>query len=183
VLASPEYRAGSTDEAGYVPKKMVTPDLLASQVEDLTGFRWTQGGWDLMKSDMVGFRTLAGGADGYYVTENADSANATILLVQERLAEAAAAYVVDEDSANRDEARLFTEIDFSETPDTNRDAMVRQIQALHLRIFGRTVAADSAEVEANLALWSDLMEVERDTTMAWTGVLSALLRDPDFLIY
>lgn len=184
VLATPEYRSGPTDAAGYVPLKMATPDLLASQIEDLTGFHWENAeGFDLIASDMRGFRTLAGGADGYYVTSNATSPNATILLVQERLAEGAAAWVVENDSLDRAAAKLFTEIDFTETPETDREAMVRQLEVLHLRIFGRRVAADGPEIEANLALWSDLYVVERDTKGAWTGLLSALLRDPDLLLY
>lgn len=177
ILADPRYRAGATDAEGYVPKKMVTADLLASQIEDLTGFRWTYGSYDMLGTDAVGVRTLAGGADGYNVTSTATTSNATLVLVQERLAEAAAAYVV----ANEPE-RLFT-IDFSETPDTNRAAMAAQVQALHLRLFGKRVAADGDEVDAALTLWSSLYAVERDGTMAWAGVLSALLRDPDLLFY
>jgi hypothetical protein len=61
--------------------------------------------------------------------------------------------------------------------------MVAQIQALHLAVLGDSVAADGEEVAANLALWSELHIVERDTRAAWAGVLSVLLRDPDFLLY
>lgn len=177
VIADPRYRAGATDEPGYVPLKMVTPDLLASQVEDLTGFRWEYGGYDLLGSDAVGFRTLAGGADGYNVTEAATSPNATLLLVQERLAEAASAYVV-----NQEPERLFT-VDFAATPETDRAAMAAQLQALHLRLYGHRVAADGEEVAGGLELWTDLYAVETDGRAAWAGVLSALLRDPDFLTY
>lgn len=177
VVSDPAYRSGSTDAAGYVPRKMLTADLLASTVADLTGFTWTYGNYDMLRNDAVGFRTLAGGADGYNVTATATSPNATLVLVQERLAEAAAAYVV----ANEPE-RLFT-VDFTETPDTARDAMVAQVQALHLRIFGNTVAADGAEVQAALDLWSSVYAVEGTTQGAWAAVLSALLRDPDFLYY
>ena len=177
ILADPRYRSGATDAEGYVPKKMVTADLLASQVEDLTGFRWTYGSYDMLGTDAVGVRTLAGGADGYNVTSTATTTNATLVLVQERLAEAASSYVV----ANEPD-RLFT-VDFSETPDTNRAAMAAQVQALHLRLFGKRVAADGDEVDAALTLWSSLYAVERDGTMAWAGVLSALLRDPDLLFY
>jgi len=177
VLADPRYRAGATDEAGYVPLKMATPDLLAAEIEDLTGFRWEYGGYDLLGSDAVGFRTLAGGADGYNVTSTATSPNATLLLVQERLAEAASAYVVNEAPE-----RLFT-VDFAATPEADRAAMAAQLQALHLRLYGHRVAADGEEVAAGLELWSSLYAVERDGKAAWAGVLSALLRDPDFLYY
>lgn len=177
VVQDPKYRSPLTDEQGYVPLKMATPDLLASQIEDLTGFRYTYGGYDMLRSDAVGFRTLAGGADGYAVTATAKSSNATIVLVQERLAEAAAWYVV-----YNEPERLFT-VDFTETPSTDHDEMVAQIQALHRRIFGKAVSAESDEVTAGLELWSALYDAQVDPKAAWAGYLSALLRDPDLLFY
>jgi hypothetical protein len=178
IVSDPMYRAPATDEQGFVPLKMATPDLLATQIEDLTGFRYTYGGYDLMRTDAVGYRTLAGGADGYNVTSTSTSPNATLMLVQERLAEASAFYTV-----NSEPQRLFASLDFTETPETNRAAMVSEIQSLHRRIFGRTVAADGEEVTAALELWSDVYAVERNARSAWAGVLSALLRDPDLLFY
>ncbi|MCP4809258.1 MAG: hypothetical protein GY884_28315 [Proteobacteria bacterium] len=181
VVQDEKYQAGATDLDGFVPKKMATADLLATQVEGLTGFSWTYGGYDLMRSDRYGYRTLAGGADGTNVTSTATSPNTTLLLVQERLSQAAAWYVAESDAQGGD--KLFTEIDFSETPDTDRDAMVRQVQALHWAVFGNRVDADGPEVEANLELWADLYAIEGSTVDAWAGVVSVLLRDPDFLFY
>jgi hypothetical protein len=186
VVDSPEYRAGATADTAAVPKKLVTPDLLESQIEDLTGFRWTYYDYDMLKSDVAGFRTLAGGVDGYTVTRSATAPNATIVLVQERLAEAASDWCVTKDTdaiAVGAEPHLFDVVDFSETPDTDRDAMIAQIQSLHRRIFGTTVAADGPEVEANLALWADLYAIDHSPVNAWKGVLTALLRDPDLLLY
>jgi hypothetical protein len=177
VMADPMYRAADSADEAYSSRKQVTPELLGSMVQDLTGFAWTYGGYDMLRTDASGFLTLAGGADGYAVTEPADSPNTTLVLVQERLAENAAWYVV-----NQDPSRLFT-VDFTETPETGKAAMVAQLQALHWRIFGTRVAAEGAEVEAGLALWSDLYAVEPDGKEAWAGVLSILLRDPDFLFY
>ena len=61
--------------------------------------------------------------------------------------------------------------------------MAAQIQDLHLRIFGKRVEADGEEVAANLALWEELYAISSDQQAAWSGLLSALLRDPDFLLY
>ncbi len=88
VVGEARYRAGDTDAKGYVPRKMATPDLLATQVEDLTGFHWTYAGYDMLRSDTVGLRVLAGGSDGNTVTQTATSPNTTLVLVQERLAQA-----------------------------------------------------------------------------------------------
>jgi hypothetical protein len=185
VLSSPEYRA-ATDEGlpgTQVPLKMATPDLLATQIEELTGLQWTRDDWELMGSDGMGFLTLSGGADGVYAVKNSTSPNTTLLLVQERLAEAAADHVVQHDLAEPAEARLFTAVDFTETPDTGREAMAAQLQALHWRIFGNRVEADGPEVTANLELWSDIHAIEADIPATWAAVLSALLRDPDLLFY
>lgn len=184
VVQSPEYRAGVTDDPLAVPSKLVTPDLLHDQIEDLTGYRWTaQGGLDLLRSEMVGYRTLAGGADGQFVTRNADRPSATLLLVQARLAEAAAEYVVRRDLRDPTQARLLTGITGEETPEIGREAMVAQIQALHLRMFGTRVAAEGPEVEANLALWQDLYTISGQQDRAWIGLVTALLRDPDLILY
>jgi hypothetical protein len=187
VIASPAYRAAT--DAGLpgtqVPLKMATPALLGTQIEDLTGFTWknTSGG-DLLQTDAMGFLTLAGGADGVYAVENSTAPNTTLLLVQERLAEAAADFVTRNDAAaDPGEARLFDLVTFEETPETGAAAMTTQIRHLHLRLFGRRVAPDGPEVTSNLALWSDLYAVDGDPVRAWSGLLSALLRDPDLLFY
>ena len=105
-----------------------------------------------------------------------------MLLVQERLAQTSAWYVTTNDSQS-DEPLLFSSIDFHETPTSSKDRMVAQIQDLHFRIFGQRVTEDSPEVEANLALWSDLFAVDGSSVNAWAGLLSVLFRDPEFLTY
>jgi hypothetical protein len=184
VVDDPNYRTGATEADGPVTLKMVTPDLLGSVVKDLTGFDWRYAGFDMLKSEMVGLRTLAGGADGYTVTANATSPNATLVLVQQRLAEAASDHAVENE---RNEAassrRLFTEIGFTETPESDGEKMRRQIRLLHQRVLGNVVEEDGPEVEANLELWQSLYAVSDDPAEAWKGLLYALLRDPDFLFY
>jgi hypothetical protein len=183
VLDDSHYRAGATETTGAVPTKLVGPDLLASQVEELTGFRWEYAGYDMLGTDLYGLRTLAGGADGRTVSASATVPNATLLLVQERLAEAAADHVVRDDlSVGIANAHLFTVV----TPDASlddRNAVTAQIQALHRSVFGRRVDADGEEVAANLGLLDDLVSVGADPQAAWTGLVAALLRDPDFLLY
>ena len=69
------------------------------------------------------------------------------------------------------------------TEEPTEPAFGEQIQALVLRILSRPVAADSAEVTELEALWRDLYAMDGDAAGAWTGVVAALLRDPDFLTY
>ena len=56
--------------------------------------------------------------------------------------------------------------------------MVAQIQSLHLRLFGNHIEPDGL-VEANLRL-ADLYEVSLTNEIV-VGLLTVLLRDPDFL--
>jgi hypothetical protein len=184
VVTSPEYLAAT--DAGLpgtqVPLKQATPSLLATQVEDLTGFRFTADGWDLLTSDAAGYLTLAGGADGAFVTRHARGPNTTLLLVQERLAEAAAEHVAAHD-LDAEAPRLFEVLSPAVHVDDDPEGAAAQLQQLHRRIFGTDVAADGPEVAANLDLWHELYAVDEAPVAAWSGVLSALLRDPDFLLY
>jgi hypothetical protein len=181
VVLSEAYR--SLDPVLGTPYKLTRPALLASQLEALTGFRLTTDGYDMMTTDTVGLRTLAGGIDGAFVTASATEVTTTMSMVYERLGQAASAAVVAHDKAYPAEARLFTEIGFTETPAQGRAAMAAQLRLLHLQLLGRTVDLEGPEIEANLTLWSALYSLDGDAAAAWSGVLSVLLRDPDFLFY
>lgn len=182
VLTSEAYKTRA-DADGQLNPKMLTPAQLGTALEDLTGFRFEYYGYDLLGSDSYGVRTLAGGVDGVYALKPAREPTATIALVHERVTQAAATYAVEHDASNRDAPHLFSEVEFTETPSSDRDAMARQVQLLHLRLFGNEVELDGQEVEANLDLWQDLYMVEGSKERAWAGVLSVLLRDPEFLFY
>lgn len=178
VMAEDAYRA--TDEEA--PWKLVTPDLYASQLEDLTGFRFTSDGRDVLTYDSFGLRTLAGGGRSVYGSASAVEPTPTGAVVVERLAQTAANHVVAADRADPENARLFT-VSFTETPTAGRDAMIAQIQVLYLRVLGQSLAADADEVTDCLTLWEDLYALDGDSGNAWAGVLTVLLRHPDFLVY
>ena len=189
VVLDPAYLAAdaaSVDGTRGAPVRMLTPDQLGASVEDITGFRWSSSDYAMLQNDLVGVRTLAGGADGATVVRTARSPSATLLLVQERLAEAAATHVATAEAALAPaERRIFTEVDGAESPEdaAGRARMAAQVQSLHRRLFGSTVAADGPEVAAALDLWAAVYAVEASPLAAWAAVLTALLRDPDFLFY
>jgi hypothetical protein len=184
VTELPVYRSADVDTERGVPYKMMTPDVLGAAVEDLTGFYWERMGRDVMRTDDQGLRSLAGGVEGILIKRASPAPGSAVVLVQEALAYEAAGYALDAEVAmDQGDRNLFTEVDFTETPDAGRDAMVAQIQRLHLLIFGNRVAEDSDEVTSGLALWEDLYAVEKDIPKAWEGVLAAYLRDPEFLLY
>jgi hypothetical protein len=99
-----------------------------------------------------------------------------MVLVQERLAEAAAAYVAANDHADPTEARLLTAEDFTAT-----SASDTRLQALVLRILSRDATED--ELTTLRDLWATLYATEGSAESAWAGVLATLFRHPDFLVY
>ena len=138
----------------------------------------------MLRSDIYGLRTLAGGTDGYTVTQNARQPNPTIILVQARLAELAAHYAVDQEiQMPMEDRHLFPHVEFSMTPTENPTDTQRQLQYLHLLVFGKSIQPDGPEIKANIDLWNRLYTIDNNTKSAWTGLLIALLRDPDFLLY
>jgi len=174
---------GRDAERAAAVRKIATPDLLASQIEDLTGYRFTVGGRDMLQTDLQGLRSLAGGVDGYTGSAPSRVPTPTMVLVQERLAQAAAWHVAASDAGLPAVQRRLLTVDFAVTPETDRAAMVDQVRRLHQRIFGLDVAVDSLEVTEALDLWSALYDVEGNAVDAWAGVLSVLLRDPDLIFY
>lgn len=179
VVSDERYRS-SVGERGGVPTKLASPSLMASQVEALTDFRLEASGYDLMETDLIGLRTLAGGADGATVSRVADTPTPTMLLVQQRLAEAAAYKLMSTDNEARQ--RLFpggVPVD----PTLGADAFAAQIQRLHLAFYGRNIPVDGAEVASNVALWNELRAVGDAPERAWADLISVLLRDPDLLLY
>ena len=188
ILSDPLYRARAADPVDSLTApnpaqmKMISTDQMASQLEALTGFRFAYYGYDMMTTDTYGLRTLAGGVDGSYVTAPATNPTSTMLLVQERLAEAAASFAVSQALLGQPPT-ILQNIGFFETPSTDYDRFVEHIQMLHLAIFGNRIAADGPEVEANIELWNQLLEVDGSITTAWEGLLSVLFRDPDFMVY
>jgi hypothetical protein len=174
IVTDPTY--GST-------RRWMVPTLLEHQIEDLTGFRWTnRGGTPLLRFDRYGLLTLSGGADGLSVTTPADGPNPTILLVQDALASATAAHVVLADAGQPAESRrLFAHVDPART--ATPDQVLEELVSLRARIHSRLEGADDPDVLALLALHAAASELSPDPREAWIAVLTALFRDPDFVTY
>src|SRR5262249_35850513 len=128
--------------------------------------------------------TLAGGIDGSTVTVPAWQPNTTVLLVEDRVATGAAAFAVErEQMLAPAERRLFGKIAFDETMTSNPEVVDAQIADLVRTVLGRDVQSAGPEVAALAALWSEAYGIDPSPLTAWKAVLSALLRDPDFVLY
>lgn len=164
--------------------RLLRPDAIGTAVEQLTGFAWEVEGLPVLQSDVKGLRGLAGGVEGVLIKQPALRPSSTILLVMELLAAESSAYAVTTERAlPAAERRLFTGIDFTETPASDETAMREQMQSLYLRILSRRTEVDGPEVNALMELWSSLHDIDGDIPGAWRGVLDALFRDPTFLLY
>lgn len=200
IVLSDDFRAvaarpGSA-AAGLVGRKTTRPEQLARLIADLTGFTWTatqtasgqkggkkgKGGKQvpdygevaLLASDRFGYRAMAGGVEGFQVTEPSFAYNPTRMLVLQTLAAEAAAHVVAQDfAAAKGERRLLQQIDEA---DTSAPAVRAQIVGLYARVLGEAVTADSAEVDAAHSLFT--RGLQDGPRRAWTLVIAALLQDP-----
>ena len=174
--------------------KTVTPQQLAELVFDKTGYRWTFGGRDGLTRNALGLGVLAGGIDGRFVTRPSYDPSVGAVLVQERLAQAAAWHVVTHDfDPNRSDAPILLEyVTEASRPDRDREAFAAQIADLYRTITGRPLqepagesaeATEAPEVAELIALWQQLLSVNASPRSAWAGVISVVLRDPQVLFY
>jgi hypothetical protein len=196
IVLSDEFRIShDTDEAaaeGTVGVLKLRPDQLDRVLRDITGFSWSvnsptmlrgvpYGQANLLDSDFVGYRVLAGGIDGYFVTEPVHTMNATSTLVVKAAASAAAEAVVEHDLAAAPEQRtLFVEAGVNAAG----EAQIRaQLAYLHARIYGELVAADSPEVDETFALYRDAFTETASRARAWKLTLIGMLSNFRSLFY
>ena len=170
----------------------VRPEQLHRMLRDLTGFAWSTtsasrlrglpyGPANLLESDFIGFRVLAGGIDSYFVTEYVHTMNATSSLVAKAAAAAAADFVVEADlAAPAADRKLFTKAGVNAA----EPALIReQLAYLHARIYGELVAPDSPEVDETLALYDEAFAATNNRARAWKLTLIGMLSDFRSLFY
>ena len=181
---TPEYQAGALGAAATEHQReterttrMLTPAQLKVSVEELTGFFWTDTGFDQLDNDKVGYRTLAGGVDGVNTTIPLHTPSLSTTLVVQRLAEGAAFHVMTGEPFQ--DGGLLEGTSLASRPgDRDFDAVLE-------RLIWRTqgVRAQEDQLQALGELWLDLESLSDSPTLAWQGTLSALLRDPAFVSY
>ena len=181
ILMSDDFRAVGVREgapaAALVGRKTTRPEQLARLIADLTGFVWRArkgrvGEVDLLGSDRFGYRGMAGGVEGFFVTEPSFAYGPTRALVLQALAAEAAAHVVEADlAAAPDARRLLRRVDPRGSDDATRRAAIVDLYA---RVLGERIEPAGAEADAALAL----LAAGRDEARGWTLLLTALLQDP-----
>lgn len=171
--------------AGERSPKVVTPAVLSSQIAELTGFRWEERGWDLLRGPVQGYGPLVGGVDGISRSTRLTEPTPTLAVVVAQVAAMAGSYVSRQDLADPDNARLLTRVTGLERVDGGQgEASIRaQVVDLHLRIAAERLAPDDPRVDAELDLWDEIFGVTEDPTAAWAAVVTLLLRHPAVVVY
>jgi Protein of unknown function (DUF1588) len=188
ILMSDSFRAESfTTELGERQPvvRTASPAQIASIMADLTGYDWTFSGQDGLRDNALGLAVLAGGVDGAFVSVPAYEPSVGTAFVQERLAQTAAWNVAshDLDPARTGAARLLQYVTIEDTPASNPEAFEAQIRHLYATLTRHPLPDKAAEPAQLMALWQQVYSVEGSPVMAWTAVLSAVLRDPALLFY
>jgi hypothetical protein len=196
IMLSDEFRVSHDKDAERAETTVgalkLRPEQLHRMIRDLTGFTWSTnsgsnlrgipyGNANLLESDFIGFRVLAGGIDSYFVTDYVHTMNATSSLVAKAAAAAAADFVVEHDlTAAAADRTLFVEADVNATDPAKIRA---QIAHLHARIYGELVAPDSPEVDETMALYDDAFAASNNRARAWKLTLIGMLSNFRALFY
>jgi hypothetical protein len=203
IVTSDVFRAvralDPNDPEPPVPLQVVRPEAYARLVQQLTGFVWRAapdkasctldnncwGEVDLGRSDLDGFRSMAGGVDGLNVTVPSHTPTPGQMLVMSRFSAEAAAYVVEQDFAvDPDDRRLLTLVPGDQARDEGlvRSALANQ----SLRVLGSVADPDGDDVDALYGVFTTALADHPEdptTRTAWTVTIAALLQDPAILYY
>ena len=184
VTDTPEYRVGGfgpaatqADQERELTRRLLPPAMLQSALADLTGFDWTWEGFDQLDSDELGFRVLAGGVDGVNLTRPQREPGLTWSLVVARASQGAADLVVERELVEDGGERLLLAHAGREDRPGDPD-FTAELDHLHRRLYATDADADWREAAG--ALWT-AVDAEAGPAEAWRRMLSAFLRDPDFV--
>jgi len=207
IVMSDEFAAAYADDAAtaddLVGMKRIRIEQLGRMMEDLTGFRWIVdsddtsigynsqnntisvpyafGAVDVTASDRIGFRSMWGGLDSFWVLKPSYTSSPAASLVLRRYAAQAAAYVVEHDFAQEQADRKL--LGFVDSDMTAEDPIRAQLARLHARILVELVAPQSPEVDRTWSLWKSVYDRTASPIDAWTVTLAAMLQDVKVVHY
>lgn len=184
VTDTAEYRAGgfTADAPEDVRgrdrvERLLTPNQLASVIEAETGWVWTAGGYTQLENDVIGFRVLRGGVNGYSATETQQDPGLTWAMVNTRVAQGASDTLIRRDLVDGAQLTLRG-VDLLTTPEDA--AFEEELRSLYWRWYAEP--ADEAWTTSITTLWTDIAASE-GSAAAWGAVVQAMIRDPRFQAY
>lgn len=197
-LKNPDRRA-ELDDVGIV--RMLSPEQVERKINAVFGQPWGR-----LRDQLA---ILYGGIDSKEVTERATDPSGAMGAIQRIMSnDVACKHVLRDFATKPEERRLFPNIEPNVLPGSpEADAQIRKaIVHLHERILGKHDAVDSKDVTRTLELFAGIVEdakkqkgIEKQesyscranvpnppadphyTIRAWRGVVTYLLRRPEFL--
>jgi hypothetical protein len=184
IVETPQYQAGgfsdlATDETREreLVERLLSPNQLKTAVADLTGLDWVYAGYDQLENDVVGYRTLLGGVDGYSVGRIQQQPGITWYLAMKRLAQAGAEALVQRDLISKEHVLIVG----AELTTTSSDpAFITAIEDLHWRLYAES--AEDQWVTDIVALYDEVLSGSNEI-QAWEATLEVMFRDPRFTSY
>jgi hypothetical protein len=192
-------RRAELDDIGLI--RMLSPEQLERKIAAVFGDKWNR-----LAGEMA---MLYGGIDSKEVTERAADPSGAMGAIQRIMSNDVACRNVARDFARpAAERRLFPNIEPDVVPGASADgdkAIRQTIAALHVKILGRSDAADSVEVERTFKLFAGIVKDAKEqkgfdkrenyscrqngavtddphyTIRSWRGVVTYLLRRNEFL--
>ncbi len=171
VILSPYFRAkntvGEPSAARAVELSIIgtgrlsTPESLSRKIRAVTGLPWGKGSGyyktDYLNSD---YRVLYGGIDSDDVTVRLTAPNGVMANVAWRMANEVSCQTTAWDlSIDKPADRfLFPYVNVEDTPDTNADAIKKNIQYLHAHITGETLQLSDPEISATYNLFNETLK-------------------------
>ncbi len=179
ILQTREYQAGGVVEGGDPDAaarartvRLVSPEQWALTAWDLAGWQWTYQGFDQLRNDEIGYRVLAGGVDGWAVTEPQADPSLPWSLVVERVAQGLADRIVQRELEQGPTILLAgAGLDLRPGDAGFESALARfwwRLSATRLQ---------PADRDALVALWEAVDAVD-GPAMAWRSMITVMLRDP-----
>ena len=153
--------------------KIVTADLFAKQLSQLTQYRFSVDGVDGIDTDLYGLRGLFGGRGKDWKTNPSSVPTTTFSLVVQRLSEAAAYHATHDSNAVR---HLF-----GFNIENRSSATEENLQYIFRKVLSKSPAV--SEINGLIELWEDVHSLNNDAVEAWQATLIYLFRHPYFLTY
>jgi hypothetical protein len=186
VILSPYFRASNATGALSAERALElsaigtgllsSPEVLSRKISAVVGIPWSRG-YDKNQWLLFDYKVLYGGIDSDTVVDRLRTPNGVMASVQWRMAnEVSCASTAWDFSRPTNERNLFPFVTPADVPEDDTGApnaaaepLIRQnLQYLHQRILGESLAADSPELERTYQLFVQTWAEGRDAVKAKT---------------
>lgn len=167
-------------EDARVRRRMDIPQLDASIRRVTNGIGWDEGGRNMFE------RLSASLGEPDY--RNSTQVNMEVSLIFQKFLGDAARSVCDrlmerEQGLSRERRSFLTQVEFADTPQSNQEAIDRNLSALVLTYHGQFFAPDSPKLEHWRWLFRSAHHTSGDTIASWRTVCVGLITHPHFYTY